>query len=401
VSQRSALDAALLAKDKDLQSAKSADLASVGSGSLDKNPTRSGSLKSQEKRCSGKPSSQVRKGELGERILWDRLSATEKLQQDPSDPNYDSDNEAKVAFRTAILPDEQAVPLKGYKEAAVSALKEFLACGDVAEAARTLKELDEPDFTHLFVKWAVTLGLDEHDRQRELISNLLSSLYADVITPQQVQRGFLALALNLEDTLLDVPDAVEVLSLFTARAIVDDILPPKFVDQLTQVDSSPVADLQQRCKLALSGRHAAERLLRCWGAHAGLGVLEIRASLVSMLQEFGNSHDVAELERCLRALAVPHYHHEFVRQALLLVVEAPRQQAAVLDMLDRLSAEGLISTDQMLKGYNRVADGLDDLCLDNPSACSVFDAVADASIASGLVEPTFRVGGGDAPAATR
>jgi hypothetical protein len=44
-----------------------------------------------------------------------------------------------------------------------------------------------------------------------------------------MHKGFARLVDALEDTLLDVPDATELLSLFIARAVVDDILPPAAV----------------------------------------------------------------------------------------------------------------------------------------------------------------------------
>ena len=39
---------------------------------------------------------------------------------------------------------------------------------------------DEPELEHLFVKKAVTLAMDRHNREREMTSVLLSSLYGEV-----------------------------------------------------------------------------------------------------------------------------------------------------------------------------------------------------------------------------
>ena len=47
-----------------------------------------------------------------------------------------------------------------------------------------------------------------------------------VIPAEQVRKGFQAVIDSIEDTVLDVPDAAELLSLFIARAVVDDVLPP-------------------------------------------------------------------------------------------------------------------------------------------------------------------------------
>ncbi len=39
---------------------------------------------------------------------------------------------------------------------------------------------DEPELEHVFVKKVVTLAMDRHDREREMASVLLSSLYGEV-----------------------------------------------------------------------------------------------------------------------------------------------------------------------------------------------------------------------------
>lgn len=54
---------------------------------------------------------------------------------------------------------------------------------------------------------------------------------------------------------------------------VDDVLPPACVSRwaANAPDGSSLAALRARCEQHLGARHAAERLLRCWG-NAGAGV---------------------------------------------------------------------------------------------------------------------------------
>ena len=47
-----------------------------------------------------------------------------------------------------------------------------------------------------------------------------------MIPSDQVRKGFQEAIDSIEDTVLDVPDAAELLSLFISRAVVDDVLPP-------------------------------------------------------------------------------------------------------------------------------------------------------------------------------
>ena len=65
-----------------------------------------------------------------------------------------------------------------------------------------------------------------------MASQLLSALYTDVISDDQVQKGFAEVVLSVEDLQLDVPDAVDETAAFVARAVVDDVLPPSFVRRL-------------------------------------------------------------------------------------------------------------------------------------------------------------------------
>ena len=71
--------------------------------------------------------------------------------------------------------------------------------------------------------------MDRHDREKEMAAVLLSSLYADVIEPEQVSKGFSKLLDSADDLALDIPNAVDVLALFFAHVVVDDILPSTFL----------------------------------------------------------------------------------------------------------------------------------------------------------------------------
>lgn len=53
-----------------------------------------------------------------------------------------------------------------------------------------------------------------------------------VIQPEQMQKGFLTVVAAVDDLQIDVPDAPDLVANFVARAVVDDILPPAFVDKL-------------------------------------------------------------------------------------------------------------------------------------------------------------------------
>ncbi|KAJ0860169.1 putative programmed cell death protein [Helianthus annuus] len=61
-----------------------------------------------------------------------------------------------------------------------------------------------------------------------MTSVLLSALYSDVISSTQIKQGFFMLLEYADDLAVEILDTVESLTLFLARVVVDDILPPSW-----------------------------------------------------------------------------------------------------------------------------------------------------------------------------
>ena len=62
----------------------------------------------------------------------------------------------------------------------ITIVEEYFASADIGEVSESLDDLGAPDLMHYFVKRLVMLSLDRKDREREMASVLLSSLYAEV-----------------------------------------------------------------------------------------------------------------------------------------------------------------------------------------------------------------------------
>ncbi|KAK9819246.1 hypothetical protein WJX81_007334 [Elliptochloris bilobata] len=402
--QRAALDAALAGKQRRAGSeSTSSRLLRLGSGTEELRATRSSGgkaahadpprskseqLHDRHRARSGKGSGKAKKGGAGGKYTWEgaggALMAGDDLEVDPNDPNYDPDEDeprrAPVALHAGHSEEVAA-----FKQAADVILQEYFSSGDAGETGTALQELQQSGLHHLFVKRLVARAMDRHTREREMASVLLSSLYSQVLAPEAVARGLLEAVAAVEDLRLDVPDSPDVVATFVSRAIVDEILPPSFVEGIP-ADSAGAAEVRRKCGVLLKGRHAAERMQRCWGAGAGLRLAETRAAVASMLKEYVASADKAEAERCLRELAVPFFHHEVVKQALLLAMEAPASQGPLLALLAHMADSGLVSGSQMHKGFQRVADGLADTCLDNPAARERFIAITHQAEAGGWLD---------------
>ena len=59
--------------------------------------------------------------------------------------------------------------------------------------------------------------------------------------------------------------------------------------------------------------------------------------------------DATAVEKGLRELAVPFFHHEFVRQAVMQALHSADCEARMLSLLGQLSECGLVSSNQLAK----------------------------------------------------
>ncbi|KAL7085619.1 hypothetical protein ACP275_14G291100 [Erythranthe tilingii] len=204
-----------------------------------------------------------------------------------------------------------------------------------------------------------------------MASILLSSLYGDVIDPQQLYKGFQKLVESADDLIVDIPNAVDILALFIARAVVDDILPPSFLTKTMAYlskDSKGVDVIKRAEKGYLSAPLHAETIERCWGGSKNKTVEDLKAKINDLLVEYVVSGDVTEASRCIKNLNVPHFHHEIVKRAVLMAMEKKQAESRLLELLKRSSEEGLINSSQISKGFSRIIDSVDDLSLDIPNA---------------------------------
>ncbi|KAG8430034.1 hypothetical protein GDO86_018620 [Hymenochirus boettgeri] len=111
-----------------------------------------------------------------------------------------------------------------------------------------------------------------------------------------------------------------------------------------------------------------------------------------LLQEFMLSGQVEEAEHCLRDLEVPHFHHELVYEAVVMVLEGSaegRVQMAV-KLLKALWESGLITLDQMNRGFQRVYEELPDLSIDVPLAHVVLEKLVDLCYLEGVITQQLR-----------
>ncbi|XP_045781500.1 programmed cell death protein 4 [Maniola jurtina] len=98
-------------------------------------------------------------------------------------------------------------------------LKEYLTSGDLAEAMRCVRELEVPHFHHELVYETVLLAVEAiNSSVEEQLCTFLAELRRCVIvTPDQMDRGFLRVLEDMSDIVLDVPLAYIMLDRFVER----------------------------------------------------------------------------------------------------------------------------------------------------------------------------------------
>lgn len=312
------------------------------------------------------------------RIKTDVLDAANPIYVlDSGDPNYDSAEEPYKLMATKALAPPRTDVIVAYKSAVASMVEEYFSSGDVEEAGRILDGMEQPLYQHYFVKRLVTMSMDRGNREKEAAAVLLSRLFPHHLVGEQIQRGFERLLESVDDLAIDVPSAAEDLAMFVSRATVDDILPPKFLHTNLEglLPGLRVGEKAAECiDLAhghLSDRHCTERVLRAWGDPEKSPIDAAKAAIQDLLREYLESGDVAEARRCLRSLNARYFHHELVKRALVLCIEAAvgaETAPRLLGLLKVLGDSGEVSASQMAIGFGRMDAVVDDLKLDVPNA---------------------------------
>ena len=347
----------------------------------------------------------------------------EDVALDRNDPNYMSESEKEEEFGNQAPMSQDAGDVavdqdmysgeeekNGFRLRAAAIVKEYYLSGNVDEVAIALTDEDSTVMNYIFVKKAIVMSLDRGAREKEMTSQLLSSLYGEVLSPAAIRRGFHEIFLAADDVLIDVPGCIDDLSRFTARASCDDIISPAFVTELIETygaqiptngngaggsmpapSSSAAAEIVSRTLSMLSSRFKAEELQRCWGVGASSELSNVRQSIDTMIVEFLVSNDVEEACTCLRELRMPFFHHEVVKRLLMAVLAASgTEEARTKELIARLvsvfAERAVVSSTQLVKGFMRVAQQLDDITLDAPHAPERFDAMRDIAAREGWLE---------------
>jgi len=305
---------------------------------------------------------------------------------DKDDPNYDSDDEAKLVSSGALQN-----PHEEFKVSVQTIVKEFFSSEDEMDALKSAQEIGQFDWNYEFVKQAISMSLELSNRERALCSQLISCMCGTVVDLDQIEYAFAILLDRCDDLALDTPEASDLLGTMLARCIVDDCMAPSFLDRCP-IPTSQAQNAVAKAKslLADADNHGHKRLETIWGASAVHHVKTLKKSFTSILKEFIVSLDYKEVEQALRELKVADFYFHFVKIAVVTAIENVEKLQQISKLLSFLQKEGLISDQSMKIGLQSAADSLPDIVVDvSPQAREFYFNFLKAGEADGYVSPAF------------
>lgn len=110
-----------------------------------------------------------------------------------------------------------------------------------------------------------------------------------------------------------------------------------------------------------------------------------------LLQEYDCGGGVREACRCIKELGMPFFHHEVVKKVLVAIIEKRGMDERLWGLLGECYGRGLITPNQMTKGFQRVADCIDDLALDVPDAGEQLGRCVERAKEGGWLDASFSV----------
>ncbi|XP_061889194.1 programmed cell death protein 4b isoform X1 [Entelurus aequoreus] len=338
----------------------------------------------------GKGRGLPKKGGAGGKGVWGRSGEVYGPQQvDEKDPNYDEAQENCV-YETVVPPLDE----RDFEKTVTPIVQEYFEHGDTNEVAELLSELNLGPMRSEVPSLAVSLALEAKSSHRELTSRLLADLCGSVLFRSDMEKSFDKLLRELPELVLDTPGAPRLMGLFIARAVNDQILSKSYIEGYKgRVGCEYTRAALDRATVLLKMTKGGLRVDNQWSAGGGRRpVTQLVKEMNLLLKEYILSGDSMEAERCLRDLEVPHFHHEFVYEAIVMVLESKGEKTfnMLLQLLRSLSVSSIITVEQMRRGYERVYMDIAEINIDVPRAYFLLEQFVEKSFSIGVIDVKLR-----------
>ncbi|NP_001087968.1 uncharacterized protein LOC494651 [Xenopus laevis] len=353
-------------------------------------PTSPKSKLMDRKSRTGKGRGLPKKGGAGGKGVWGTPGQIyDEEIVDIKDPNYDDQD--NCMYEKTVLPLDE----KSFEKSVTPIVQEYFEHGDTNEVAEMLRDLNLGEMKCGLPVLAVSLALEGKASHREMTSKLLSHLCGTLLSTEDVERSFDKLLQELPELVLDTPQAPQLVGQFIARAVGDEILSSTYLEGYRgTVDCIHSRAALNRAALLLRiTKGGRRRIDSVWGTGGGQQpVKKLVKEIDMLLKEYALSGDVVEAERCLQELEVPHFHHELVYEVIMMVLEATSNNTytMMLRLLEALWKSGVITLDQMKRGYDRIYQEIPDINLDVPKAYSVLERFVEDCFKVGIISRQIR-----------
>ena len=142
---------------------------------------------------------------------------------------------------------------------------------EIDDAIESIQSLHCDSLHYEVIKAILRSALDRNNRQRELTSRFLAYTAQSLFSQPSIEKAFSVLLERVEDLFLDVPDILHLLSVFIARAVVDECLSPSFLSRVDVDDRDLGAQVLRQVGRLLEGEGRWERMEKCWKGERGAG----------------------------------------------------------------------------------------------------------------------------------
>ena len=148
-----------------------------------------------------------------------------------------------------------------------------------------------------------------------MASVLLSALQMEIFPTDDVVNGFTMLLESAEDTALDILDASNQLALIMAWTVIDDVLVPLNLEEITSKlpPNCSGSETVHMARTLGSASQAGERLLRCWGWGHWLDGGDAKDKITKLLEEYESGGDVRKACQCIWDHRMPFFNHKGVK----------------------------------------------------------------------------------------
>jgi len=287
-----------------------------------------------------------------------------------------------LQFSPSILKEfpslqKQLEELQAYKVALDNFELDFFNSGEVSEARNFLTEHETRAFRHEFVRHLVKGAmLNKTDRQREMVSLVLSALYSDEhgdLVVDDVKLGFSRMLGSLDDLSLDCPDASDLLAKFLARAVVDEIIPPAFIiDSMRLHIGGPmgIAVLEKVWKWVSEekGHMLAGRFRKVWTGTdpERVEAREFKQNIQIVIEAYFRNFDKEDSRTSFNLMDMsPDQESELVRKILRATMDyGEKQRKAGLELIEYLLANKELNSTNVAKGFTDLFLQAPDIVLD-------------------------------------